>query len=59
MPAHGTSGVFGWRQPQSARADLIPGRFLITLDRNQRKLAAADALATLAEQHGLTLITLC
>ncbi|GAA1595047.1 aldo/keto reductase [Actinoplanes couchii] len=48
----------GAAQPQSARADLIPGRFDVTLDRNQRKLAAADALAVLAEQHGLTLIDL-
>lgn len=28
------------------------------LDRNQRKLAAADALGRLAEQHGLTLVEL-
>src|SRR5438876_341458 len=34
----------GGEQPASARADLIPGRFDISLERNQRKLAAADAL---------------
>ncbi|GAA2524883.1 aldo/keto reductase [Winogradskya humida] len=48
----------GAEQPASARAELIPGRFDITLDRNQRKLAAADALATLADEHGLTLVEL-
>jgi aryl-alcohol dehydrogenase-like predicted oxidoreductase len=42
-------------QPESARADLIPGRFDISLERNQRKLAAAGALAKLAEENGLTL----
>jgi aryl-alcohol dehydrogenase-like predicted oxidoreductase len=48
----------GARQPESARANLIPGRFDVGLERNQRKLAAADALAALAEQHGLTLVQL-
>ncbi|BCJ62293.1 aldo/keto reductase [Micromonospora endophytica] len=48
----------GGEQPQSARADHIPGRFDIGLPRNQRKLAAADALAQLAEANGLTLIDL-
>ena len=48
----------GGEQPQSARADLIPGRFDIGLERNQRKLAAADALARLAEDNGLTLVEL-
>lgn len=46
------------QQPDSARADLIPGRFDVSLDRNQRKLVAADALARLAEDHGLTLVEL-
>ena len=46
----------GGAQPESARADLIPGRFDIALQRNQRKLAAADALARLAEESGLTLV---
>lgn len=45
----------GGEQPESARADLIPGRFDVSLQRNQRKLAAADALASLAEGNGLTL----
>ncbi|MCQ8829958.1 aldo/keto reductase [Streptomyces malaysiensis] len=45
----------GGEQPQSARAELIPGRFDLSLERNQRKLAAADALANLAEDNGLTL----
>jgi aryl-alcohol dehydrogenase-like predicted oxidoreductase len=48
----------GGEQPASARADLIAGRFDITLDRNQRKLAAADALAGLAEENGLSLVEL-
>lgn len=45
-------------QPESARADLVPGRFDISLKRNQRKLAAADALARLAEDNGLALVEL-
>lgn len=51
------SGAYraGGEQPASARAELIPGRFDISLGRNQRKLAAAEALAQLAEEHGLTL----
>ncbi|WP_436534559.1 aldo/keto reductase [Actinoplanes sp. HUAS TT8] len=54
------SGAYriGADQPTSARADLIPGRFDVSADRNQRKLAAADALAGLAEEHGLSLIEL-
>jgi aryl-alcohol dehydrogenase-like predicted oxidoreductase len=48
----------GAEQPDSARANLIPGRFDVTAQRNQRKLAAADALASLAAAHGLTLIEL-
>ncbi len=48
----------GGPQPESARADLIPGRFDVTAERNQRKLAAADALAQLAEENGLTLVEL-
>ncbi|MFC4069511.1 aldo/keto reductase [Actinoplanes subglobosus] len=48
----------GAGQPESARADLIPGRFDVTAERNQRKLAAADALARLAEENGLTLVEL-
>jgi aryl-alcohol dehydrogenase-like predicted oxidoreductase len=48
----------GATQPASARAELIPGRFDVTSERNQRKLAAADALAALAEDNGLTLVEL-
>ncbi|MFF0815075.1 aldo/keto reductase [Rhodococcus sp. NPDC003318] len=48
----------GGEQPESARADLIPGRFDVAAQRNQRKLAAADALARLAEENGLTLVDL-
>ncbi|KAA0081791.1 aldo/keto reductase [Mycolicibacterium sp. P9-64] len=46
----------GAQQPESARAELIPGRFDVTSERNKRKLAAADALAALAEDHGLSLV---
>ncbi|MDF5757432.1 aldo/keto reductase [Spongiactinospora sp. TRM90649] len=48
----------GGEQPPSARADQVPGRFDIASERNRRKLAAADALARLAEEHGLTLVDL-
>jgi aryl-alcohol dehydrogenase-like predicted oxidoreductase len=48
----------GGGQPASARAGLIPGRFDVTLERNRRKLAAADALARLAEDSGHTLVEL-
>jgi len=48
----------GATQPESARAELIPGRFDVTAERNQRKLAAADALAALADDNGLTLVEL-
>jgi len=45
-------------QPSSHRADLIPGRFDVNDDANRDKLAAADALAVLAESAGLSLIHL-
>jgi aryl-alcohol dehydrogenase-like predicted oxidoreductase len=48
----------GGDQPASAREGLIPGRFDISLASNQRKLAAADALARLAQDNGLTLVEL-
>lgn len=48
----------GGQQPESARAGLVPGRFDISLEHNQRKLAAADDLARLAEDNGLTLVEL-
>ncbi|MFE5476284.1 aldo/keto reductase [Nocardia sp. NPDC056541] len=48
----------GAPQPSSHRAELIPGRFDIDAPANAAKLAAADALAVLAEESGLTLIQL-
>jgi aryl-alcohol dehydrogenase-like predicted oxidoreductase len=42
----------------SRRAQRIPGRYDLTLPANQRKLEAADALAKLAEEAGLTLVHL-
>ncbi|MFM9378961.1 aldo/keto reductase [Gordonia sp. VNK21] len=48
----------GGAQPESARADLIPGRFDVDAPANRHKLAAADALAALAEQNDLSLVEL-
>ena len=42
--------------PQSHRAQRIPQRYDMSLPGNQAKLEAADALAQLAEEAGLTLI---
>jgi aryl-alcohol dehydrogenase-like predicted oxidoreductase len=42
--------------PESHRAERIPVRFDMSLPANQRKLEAADGLATLAEEAGMTLI---
>jgi aryl-alcohol dehydrogenase-like predicted oxidoreductase len=51
-----------WRKdqepPQSTRADRIPLRYDLSLPENQRKLEAADALARLAEEAGMSLIQL-
>jgi aryl-alcohol dehydrogenase-like predicted oxidoreductase len=44
--------------PQSRRAQMIPARYDMSLPGNQRKLEAADALAKLAEENGMTLIEL-
>jgi aryl-alcohol dehydrogenase-like predicted oxidoreductase len=44
--------------PESRRARLVPHRYDMSLPGNQRKLEAADALAKLAEQAGVTLIEL-
>jgi aryl-alcohol dehydrogenase-like predicted oxidoreductase len=54
------SGAYraGGPQPTSARADLIPGRFDVSLPRNHHKLEAADRLAALAEENGLSLVEL-
>ncbi len=42
--------------PESNRAQRIPSRFDMSLPGNQRKLEAADALAKLAEETGISLI---
>ena len=44
--------------PESTRAQRIPRRYDMSLPENQRKLEAADALARLAEEAGLSLIHL-
>jgi len=44
--------------PESTRADRLPWRYDLSLPENQRKLEAADALAVLAEEAGMTLIQL-
>jgi aryl-alcohol dehydrogenase-like predicted oxidoreductase len=46
----------GQDQPSSTRAERIPGRYDLSRPENQRKLEAADALARLAEESGMTLI---
>src|SRR6195952_4379096 len=46
----------GQDAPASTRAERIPGRYDLSLAENQRKLEAADALAVLAEDTGITLI---
>jgi aryl-alcohol dehydrogenase-like predicted oxidoreductase len=48
----------GQELPQSTRAQRIPWRYDMSLPGNQRKLDAAEALALLAEEAGLTLIQL-
>jgi aryl-alcohol dehydrogenase-like predicted oxidoreductase len=49
-----------WRKgqdaPQSTRAERLPARYDLTDPANQRKLDAADALAKLADDAGITLI---
>jgi aryl-alcohol dehydrogenase-like predicted oxidoreductase len=42
--------------PQSLRAERLPSRYDMTIPANQRKLEAADALASLADEAGITLI---
>src|SRR4051794_15312832 len=44
--------------PQSRRAQMIPRRYDMSIPANQRKLDAADALAELAEEAGISLIHL-
>jgi aryl-alcohol dehydrogenase-like predicted oxidoreductase len=46
----------GSELPQSRRAQMLPSRYDMSLPANQRKLDAADALAALADEAGITLI---
>ena len=46
----------GSGEPSSRRAQMLPSRYDLSLPENQRKLDAADALARLADEHGLSLI---
>ena len=46
----------GQDAPSSTRAERIPARYDLSRPENQRKLEAADALAQLAEETGITLI---
>jgi aryl-alcohol dehydrogenase-like predicted oxidoreductase len=48
----------GAELPSSHRARRIPARYDLSLPGNQRKLEAADALATLADETGISLIEL-
>ncbi|NHC43929.1 aldo/keto reductase [Motilibacter aurantiacus] len=48
----------GQEIPQSGRAQRMPARYDMSLPDNQRKLEAADALAVLAQESGLSLIHL-
>jgi aryl-alcohol dehydrogenase-like predicted oxidoreductase len=43
-------------EPSSRRAQMLPQRYDLSLPENQRKLDAAEALAQLAEENGMTLI---
>ncbi len=49
-----------WRKgqdaPDSTRAQRLPGRYDLSIPANQRKLEAADQLAALADDAGMTLI---
>jgi aryl-alcohol dehydrogenase-like predicted oxidoreductase len=51
-----------WRKgaepPQSSRAQRLPARYDLSIPENQQKLEAADALAQLAEESGMSLIHL-
>ena len=48
----------GQEAPGSTRADRIPARYDLSHPANQRKLEAADALAKLADEAGMSLIHL-
>jgi aryl-alcohol dehydrogenase-like predicted oxidoreductase len=43
-------------EPSSRRAQMLPQRYDLSMPENQRKLEAAEALAQLAEENGMTLI---
>jgi aryl-alcohol dehydrogenase-like predicted oxidoreductase len=51
-----------WRKgkeaPSSTRAQRLPARYDLSLEENQRKLDAADALGALADESGISLIHL-
>jgi aryl-alcohol dehydrogenase-like predicted oxidoreductase len=49
-------GGEGDAQPGSRRAQMLPQRYDLSIPANQRKLDAAEALAQLAEENGMTLI---
>ena len=51
-------GGEGDAEPSSRRAQMLPQRYDLSIPANQRKLDAADALAELAEEAGMTLIDL-
>jgi aryl-alcohol dehydrogenase-like predicted oxidoreductase len=42
--------------PESRRAQMVPGRYDISIPANQRKLDAADALAQVAEAADLSMV---
>ena len=46
----------GSESPGSYRADRIPARFDLSIPENQSKLVAAEALARLSEDAGMTLV---
>jgi aryl-alcohol dehydrogenase-like predicted oxidoreductase len=48
----------GTDKPSSTRARMLPDRYDLSLPGNERKLEAADALAELAEEAGISLIHL-
>jgi aryl-alcohol dehydrogenase-like predicted oxidoreductase len=48
----------GQALPESTRAGRVPQRYDLSIPENQRKLEAADALAQLADESGLSLIHL-
>jgi aryl-alcohol dehydrogenase-like predicted oxidoreductase len=48
----------GQEPPRSTRAERIPQRYDLSIPSNQRKLDAADAFASLAEDAGMSLIHL-